>query len=60
MNRPKYWSLSLFLLAIGCVGQQPTAPIYNEKADARRDISAAITKAEGGQKNIVLIFGANW
>jgi protein disulfide-isomerase len=60
MNSPKYWFLILFLLILGCAAKQSTAPIYDEKADARRDIAAAIAKAEGSKRNIVLIFGANW
>ena len=38
----------------------PPLSIYNEKADARHDIAAAIAKAEESKRNIVLIFGANW
>ena len=60
MNRPKYWFLILFLLIFGCARKQPTASIYDEKADARRDIAGAIAHAEGSQRNIMLIFGANW
>jgi protein disulfide-isomerase len=60
MYSPKYWFLILFLLAIGCAAQQLTAPVYDEKADAHHDITAAIANAEGSKRNIVLIFGANW
>lgn len=60
MNRPKYWFLILFLLLFGCARKQPTASIYDEKADAHRDIATAIANAEESQRNIVLIFGANW
>jgi hypothetical protein len=60
MNRPKYWFPILFLLALGCVGQQPAASIYDEKADAHHDIPAAIANARESKRNIVLIFGANW
>jgi len=60
MNRRKYWFLILILLIFGCAPKQPTASIYGAKADAHRDIAAAIANAEGSQRNIVLIFGANW
>jgi hypothetical protein len=60
MNRSKYWFLILFFLVIGCAGQQPTTPIYNEKANAHHDIAAAIANAGESKRNIVLIFGANW
>jgi len=56
----KYWFLIAFLLVIGCAGQQPSASLYNEKADAHHDVSAAIANAKGSNRNIVLIFGANW
>jgi hypothetical protein len=35
-------------------------PIYDEQADARQDIAAAISQASKTNRNIVLIFGANW
>jgi hypothetical protein len=35
-------------------------PIYDEQADAPRDIAAAISRASKTSRNIVLIFGANW
>ncbi len=60
MKLPTYLFPVLFLLVLCCAAQQPTAPIYNEKADAHHDIAAAIANAEGSQRNIVLIFGANW
>jgi hypothetical protein len=60
MIHRKYAPLLLFLLFLGCTRKQPTAPIYNEKADAPHDIATAIASAEGSKKNIVLIFGANW
>ena len=60
MNPPKYWFLILFLLVIGCATKQPTTSIYDEQADARHDIAAAISTHEGSKRNIVLIFGANW
>jgi len=60
MNRPKYWFLILLLLLIGCARKQPATSIYDEKADAHRDIAAAIANAKERPRNIVLIFGANW
>ena len=60
MNRPNSWFLILFLLFLCAAQKPPTASIYDEKADAHRDVAAAIANAESGQKNIVLDFGANW
>ena len=69
MKHAKFGMLILFLLVWGCAQKQPAAtgsapssssPIYDEHADAQRDIDAAIAKAEANKRNIVLIFGANW
>lgn len=35
-------------------------PIYDEKADAARDIRAAVRQAGRSHKNVILVFGANW
>ncbi len=38
-------------------------PLYDEKADATKDISAAIataSRSSNPRKNIALVFGANW
>jgi len=50
--------LALLLLA----GIMPAVdqPPYDEKADAHQQIAAAIAEASKTQKNVVLIFGANW
>ena len=60
MNRFKYGCLIGFLLICCAAQKPPTTSLYDEKADARRDVAAAIASAEGSQRNIVLIFGANW
>jgi len=60
MNRYKNCFLILFLIALGCARKQSSTPVYNEQADARHDIAAAIANVEVSKKNIVLIFGANW
>ncbi len=58
MSFSKRWVLILFFVALSCAAKQ--ASVYDEKADARQDIAAAIANAEGSKKNIVLVFGANW
>jgi protein disulfide-isomerase len=60
MSRTNCWVLIPVLLASSGVLKGSTEPIYDEKADARRDISAAIADARTAKKNIVLVFGANW
>ncbi len=62
MKPARYWILALFLVIMGCARtpSQSASPIYNEKADAHHDVAAAIANAESSQRNVVLIFGANW
>lgn len=67
MNRTKYLLLIPFLLLFGCARKEAgsteagsSSPIYDEKADARADIAAAIAKAGESNRNVVLIFGADW
>jgi hypothetical protein len=67
MNNAKLWMLVLLVLLFGCVRKQTevftsasSSPIYDEKADAHRDIAAAIANSEASERNVVLIFGANW
>jgi len=50
--------LPLFLLvAVTIAAEQPP---YDEKADAHQQIAAAVAEASKAQKNIILVFGANW
>jgi len=55
----------LFLIVCGlgmsvAVAKAASQPIYNEHANARQDIAAAISEASKTGRNVVLIFGANW
>ncbi|MDC8771893.1 thioredoxin family protein [Roseateles albus] len=34
--------------------------IYNEAADARAELNLALAKAQAQQKNVLVVFGANW
>ncbi len=40
--------------------QAASRPIYDEKADAHKQVAAGIAQAERTGKNVVLVFGANW
>ena len=60
MKPLKCWFLFLFLLVMGCAAKQSSTAPYDEKADAHRDVAAAIANAGASKRNIVLIFGANW
>ena len=61
MEFRKYFAtLPLAVLVAGLLLAQGE-PVYDESADAGREIKAAIARAsEKGKRNVVLIFGANW
>lgn len=35
-------------------------PLYDEKADAHQQVTAALAEAARTGKNVILIYGANW
>lgn len=35
-------------------------PVYDEKADAKKEIKEALVKANAEHKRLLLVFGANW
>jgi len=48
-------------LVVGCaVAKAASQPIFDEHADAAREIAAALSRASKTGRNVVLIFGANW
>ena len=50
----------LVLLILG-VGAAMAAPMpYDENADAKADVTQAMTQAHEGNKKVLVIFGANW
>lgn len=62
MNR-RYFAVALVLLVVGGMALAGSEPIYDEKADAAKQIETAIAQASrsgAAAKNIVLVFGANW
>jgi len=48
------------LMMAAALARSASQPIYNEQANACRDIASAISQASKTGRNIVLIFGANW
>jgi thioredoxin 1 len=48
------------ILALGGLARAASEAIYDEKADAPKQVSAAIAEAGRSGKRIVLVFGANW
>jgi thioredoxin 1 len=63
MPRTRFLRGFFVLLLLVGMARAAEEPIYDEKADAGRQIAAAITAASQPGKavrNIVLVFGANW
>ena len=60
MLRPKYFLRFLPLVLLAGVTIAADQPPYDENADAHQQVAAAITEASKAQKNIILVFGANW
>jgi protein disulfide-isomerase len=60
MKRRRTLFTILALLVATGLAKAASETIYDEKADAHEQISAAISEATHAHKNIVLDFGANW
>ncbi|MCI0588218.1 MAG: thioredoxin family protein [Planctomycetes bacterium] len=70
MTRPAPGILLLLaaLIAVPARSQEGTpsteekkpAPIYDESADAKKQIEAALARAKEENKRVLLVFGANW
>ncbi len=54
--------LSVLLLTGVVLGQAKTGSdaVYDTKADAKKDIAAAVSKAKHDNKRVLLTFGGNW
>jgi hypothetical protein len=48
---------ALALFGLATAGDEP---LYDEKADAHRQVEAAIAVAAKSGRRVVLVFGANW
>lgn len=48
------------LIILAALAAAASQPIYNEQAEARREIAAAISRASKTDRNVALVFGANW
>ncbi len=60
-------SLPLLLLAASLIAATPAQaqtaapkPVYNEQADARAELNKALAEAHAQNKNVLVVFGANW
>lgn len=48
------------LTATKAAAKKPDAPVYDEKADARQQIAAALAKAKKENQRVLIQWGANW
>ena len=55
-------SISTFLLAafLSLCAFAADAPVYDESADAQAQVSQALAKAKTDNKQLMIVFGANW
>ena len=55
-------SISAFLLAafLSLCAFAADAPVYDESADAQAQVSQALAKAKADNKQLMVVFGANW
>ena len=55
-------SISAFLLAafLSLCAFAADAPVYDESADAQAQVSQALAKAKADNKQVMIVFGANW
>jgi protein disulfide-isomerase len=60
MLRPKDFLRLLPAILLAGMIFAADQPPYDEKADAHQQVAAAIAEASKAQKNIILVFGANW
>jgi protein disulfide-isomerase len=60
MLRPKDYLRFLPFILLAGVTVAADQPPYDEKADSHQQITTAIAEASKANKNVVLVFGANW
>jgi protein disulfide-isomerase len=61
-TRRRGFCWGIILLAVASVGQAASEPVYDESANAKEQVAAAIRAASrrSPARNVVLVFGANW
>ena len=60
MHRTRYLFTILTLLLAASLARAGSETLYDERADAHQQVATAIAEASKSDKNIVLVFGANW
>jgi len=60
--RLRGFCLGVVILVLAGVARAASEPVYDESADAKKQIAAALREASRRRpaRNIVLVFGANW
>jgi thioredoxin 1 len=59
---PRGFYLAIVILVLAGVAWAASEPVYDENADAKEEIAAAIREAasHAPTRNVVLVFGGNW
>jgi protein disulfide-isomerase len=52
--------LAALLVALLCTPASAAPPIYDEAADANADVRNAVAAAGASDRNVLIVFGANW
>ena len=60
MRTVRFIALLIAICLPGTLPKGADEPLYDENADARKQITDAIAEASRNGKNVVLDFGANW
>jgi hypothetical protein len=55
-----YGPLPLGLLLLIGFASAAEKPLYDDRGDARQQVASAIADAARSQRNVVILFGANW
>lgn len=50
----------LFSALLGVLVHGADAPVYDESADARAQVAQALAKAKAENRQLMIVFGANW
>ena len=50
----------MLLGAMPVFAQATAKQVYKEQADARAELNLALASAQAQQKNVLVVFGANW
>lgn len=60
MRKVTVFVILALLLVASAPAQLLDTPVYDEKADAKKEIKEALVKANAEHKRLLLVFGANW